>query len=118
MDGGKIDGLTVQKIKSVFDAQMRFNPTYEPGVFKTIPGDTVILAIGQLPDNSFLAGSGLNLNRLEWVLRAFENGTAGVAVVACREGRCLYKGGPSTLTGVIARAGDLLKSAVLREKTP
>lgn len=62
LDGGKIAGLAVQKIKSVFDAQMRFNPTYEPGVFKTIPGDTVILAIGQLPDNSFLAGSGLNLN--------------------------------------------------------
>ncbi|MHB1043728.1 MAG: FAD-dependent oxidoreductase [Eubacteriales bacterium] len=59
---GTITGIYVQKIKSVFDEDMRFNPIYEPGVYKTVPGDTVILAIGQLSDNSFLAGSGLGLN--------------------------------------------------------
>jgi formate dehydrogenase (NADP+) beta subunit len=38
----------------VLDAQRRFNPTFEPGTESVIPCDTVILAIGQASDISFL----------------------------------------------------------------
>ncbi len=57
--GGAITGLAVRKVKTVFDRDGRFNPSFEPGAIETIPGDTVILAIGRSPDNSFLVGSNL-----------------------------------------------------------
>ncbi|MFA4885163.1 MAG: FAD-dependent oxidoreductase [Desulfotomaculaceae bacterium] len=52
-----ITGLTVQKVNSVFDREGKFNPIYDPVSFKTVLADTVILCIGQMPDNSFLAGN-------------------------------------------------------------
>ncbi|NLI12617.1 FAD-dependent oxidoreductase [Pelotomaculum propionicicum] len=61
-EDGAITGLKTQKVKSVFDQEGRFNPTYEPTTFQTIPCDTVILAIGQGADNSFLYDSGLAVN--------------------------------------------------------
>jgi NADPH-dependent glutamate synthase beta subunit-like oxidoreductase len=51
---GKVTGLEVIRCTSVFDAQRRFNPTFEPGTESVIPCDTVILAIGQASDLSFL----------------------------------------------------------------
>src|SRR5205085_8711785 len=39
---------------SVFDAQRRFSPTFAPGSESVIPCDTIILAIGQASDVSFL----------------------------------------------------------------
>jgi len=59
---GKIIGLRAQKAESVFDQEGRFNPTFEPAGFTTIPCDTVILAVGQTPDNIFLNESGLTVN--------------------------------------------------------
>lgn len=56
---GVITGLKAQKVISVFDREGRFNPAFEPGEFLTIPCDTVIQAVGQAPDNSFLNESGL-----------------------------------------------------------
>ncbi len=51
---GKLTGLEVIRCTSVFDAQRRFNPTFAPGTETIIPCDTVILAIGQASDLSFL----------------------------------------------------------------
>ncbi|NLI12346.1 FAD-dependent oxidoreductase [Pelotomaculum propionicicum] len=56
---GKIVGVKAQKVKSVFDPGGKFNPTFEPGEFLSVPCDTVIQAVGQVPDNSFLNQSGL-----------------------------------------------------------
>ncbi len=52
---GKVTGLETIHCASVFDEQHRFNPVFEPGTETIIPGDTVILAIGQAADFSFLA---------------------------------------------------------------
>lgn len=52
---GQVTGLEVVRCTSVFDAQRRFNPTFEPGTESVIPCDTVILAIGQASDLSFLS---------------------------------------------------------------
>jgi formate dehydrogenase (NADP+) beta subunit len=52
--GGKLTGLEVINCTSVFDAEHRFNPTFEAGSESIIPCDTVILAIGQASDTSFL----------------------------------------------------------------
>ena len=49
---------------SVFDAQHRFNPQFEPGTEMVIPCDTAILAIGQASDLSFLSpGDGIEATR-------------------------------------------------------
>jgi NADPH-dependent glutamate synthase beta subunit-like oxidoreductase len=51
---GKLTGLEVIQCVSVFDENKRFNPTFAPGTEFVIPSDTVILAIGQSSDLSFL----------------------------------------------------------------
>jgi NADPH-dependent glutamate synthase beta subunit-like oxidoreductase/ferredoxin len=55
-----VTGLETIVVSSVFDAEGRFSPTFEPGTEAVIPADTVILAVGQGADVSFLdAGVGL-----------------------------------------------------------
>ncbi len=54
---GRVTGVETIHCKSVFDAQHRFNPTFEPGTETIIPCDTVILAIGQASDLTFLSSS-------------------------------------------------------------
>jgi len=55
--GGKVTGLEVIRCTSVFDAQHRFSPAFAAGTESVIPCDTVILAIGQASDLSFLSPS-------------------------------------------------------------
>jgi formate dehydrogenase beta subunit len=52
---GKLTGLETIHCTSVFDAQRRFNPTFEAGTEKIISCDTAILAIGQASDISFVS---------------------------------------------------------------
>ena len=52
--GGRVTGVQTIRCTSVFDAQHRFNPQFEAGSETVIPCDTVILAIGQASDLSFL----------------------------------------------------------------
>jgi len=62
--GGKLVGLETVRCSSVFDAQRRFNPVFDPGTESVIPCDTAILAIGQTSDLSALApGEGLETTR-------------------------------------------------------
>ncbi len=51
---GKLSGLEVIRCTSVFDEQHRFSPKFAEGTEHVIPCDTVILAIGQASDLSFL----------------------------------------------------------------
>ena len=54
---GKLTGLEVIRCTSVFDEQRRFNPQFAEGTETILPCDTVILAIGQASDLSFLKPS-------------------------------------------------------------
>ena len=61
---GKLTGLEVIRCTSVFDEQRRFNPKFAPGTETIIACDTVILAIGQASDLSFLKpGDGIETTR-------------------------------------------------------
>lgn len=51
---GKLIGLETIRCTSVFDANHRFNPVFEPGSESVISCDTAILAIGQTSELSFL----------------------------------------------------------------
>jgi formate dehydrogenase (NADP+) beta subunit len=62
--GGKLSGVETIRCTSVFDAQHRFSPTFEAGTESVIPCDTLILAIGQASDFSFLQpGDGIETTR-------------------------------------------------------
>ena len=51
---GKVIGVETLRCTSVFDAEHRFNTAFEQGTESVIDCDTVILAIGQASDLSFL----------------------------------------------------------------
>ncbi|MFP3953069.1 MAG: FAD-dependent oxidoreductase [Candidatus Acetothermia bacterium] len=51
---GNVRGLLCTKVKSVFDDDGRFNPSFHEDREKLLEGDMVIEAIGQKPDFSFI----------------------------------------------------------------
>jgi NADPH-dependent glutamate synthase beta subunit-like oxidoreductase/NAD-dependent dihydropyrimidine dehydrogenase PreA subunit len=53
-ESGRVTGIETVECRSVFDAAGRFNPTFAPGTDLAMAADTVILAIGQAVDLSFL----------------------------------------------------------------
>jgi len=54
---GRVRGLETLEVASVFDEQGRFNPTFIPHTESLLEADTIIIAIGQRPDLSFLRPS-------------------------------------------------------------
>jgi glutamate synthase (NADPH/NADH) small chain len=54
VEDGKIKGLLCMKVKSVFDEQGRFSPTFYEEKQMFLEGDMIIEAIGQAPDFSFI----------------------------------------------------------------
>jgi formate dehydrogenase beta subunit len=53
-ENGRVTGLKVVRCLSVFDANGRFNPALDETQTEVIPADSVIFAIGQTSDLSFL----------------------------------------------------------------
>jgi formate dehydrogenase (NADP+) beta subunit len=51
-----VKGLGLIRCTSVFDSACNFNPTYDEKTTHQMEGNTVILAVGQAPDLSFLQG--------------------------------------------------------------
>ena len=61
---GTVSGLETLKVKYVFDEQKRFNPAFYEGSASVIEADTIILAIGQASNLSFLKGQeGIQVTR-------------------------------------------------------
>ncbi len=61
---GRVKGLEVISVSSVYDSEGRFKPTYIPGTERIIECENILLAVGQAPDMSFLEGSqGFELNQ-------------------------------------------------------
>jgi formate dehydrogenase (NADP+) beta subunit len=62
-DNGRVTGLETIDVRSVFDDEGRFNPTFVTGSYSVLPADTVILAVGQAADLGVLAGIEVTLSR-------------------------------------------------------
>ena len=61
---GKVAGLRTVECAAVFDANGRFNPTFNEQNVEDIPADTIIFSIGQSSDLSFLQpDDGVESNR-------------------------------------------------------
>ncbi len=54
---GKVTGIEVIDVESVFDENRRFNPKFKPNTEKVLECDTIILAIGQAADLNALGGA-------------------------------------------------------------
>jgi NADPH-dependent glutamate synthase beta subunit-like oxidoreductase/coenzyme F420-reducing hydrogenase delta subunit len=83
---GKITVLECMAVKSVFDEQGRFNPSFYQDRCTLIEGDIVILAIGQAADVAWLPQQGVPLNergQLAYDPATMATGTEGV--FACGE---------------------------------
>ncbi|MFI5365391.1 MAG: FAD-dependent oxidoreductase [Candidatus Binatia bacterium] len=53
-ENGRATGIELIRCARVFDAQGRFNPIFTAGSERVVPADTILLAIGQRSDYSFL----------------------------------------------------------------
>jgi NADPH-dependent glutamate synthase beta subunit-like oxidoreductase len=53
---GKLAGVEVRKVSRVFDENRRFAPELIAGTEEIIPCDTVLVAVGQAGDTTFVAG--------------------------------------------------------------
>jgi len=63
-DGGTVRGVETIECTSVFDPDGRFNPRFAEGTELALAADTVILAVGQTSDLSFLdPGDGIAVTR-------------------------------------------------------
>jgi NADPH-dependent glutamate synthase beta subunit-like oxidoreductase len=54
LEDGKLTGLRAVRCTAVFDANGRFNPSFDESQLEDIPADSIIFAIGQTSDLSFL----------------------------------------------------------------
>ncbi|MEN8222194.1 MAG: FAD-dependent oxidoreductase [Acidobacteriota bacterium] len=51
---GKVKGLLTKKVISVFDEEGKFNPSFHEDQIEELSGDTIIFAVGQAVDYTFL----------------------------------------------------------------
>jgi NADPH-dependent glutamate synthase beta subunit-like oxidoreductase len=56
--GGRVTGVTFRRCLRVYDEDRKFAPVYDDADRKTIPCDTVLLAVGQAPKLEFLQDGG------------------------------------------------------------
>jgi len=66
---GKVTGLEVIKVLSVFDKERRFSPVFDNDQTRTIGADTIIITIGQMANLSFLKDSAVKIDergRIIW----------------------------------------------------
>lgn len=57
VENGRVRGVEFKRCVSVWGPSRKFEPKYDPAQRLVLGADTVIVAIGQSPDLSFLAGS-------------------------------------------------------------
>lgn len=57
---GIVQSVTFKKVLSIFDSEGKFNPRYDEADTMTLPADTVLFAIGQTFDLSFLDKCGID----------------------------------------------------------
>ncbi|XMB86409.1 FAD-dependent oxidoreductase [Mycoplasmatota bacterium WC44] len=66
IEKNEIKGLKVKKVISIFDAEGKFNPSFEEGSEELLEATQVFMAIGQSPDYSYLSEANqnkMNINR-------------------------------------------------------
>jgi len=67
-DNGNVKGVTFKRCLRVYDENKRFSPIFDENILQTISCDTVLLAVGQSPNLSFLSDGGKDIEefRVGW----------------------------------------------------
>lgn len=67
-ENGKVMGLEVTKVLSVFDANKRFAPTFDTNTTTVLKADTIIITIGQMSKNDLFNDSSVKMDkgRVTW----------------------------------------------------
>lgn len=63
-ENGKVTAVTFRKCLRVYDENRKFSPLYDDADTRTIPCDTVLLAVGQSPKLEFLEKGGKDVERM------------------------------------------------------
>ena len=63
VENGRISGVVVREVERVFDEDGRFSPTYLDDRLSTIPGQMVVIAIGQHADLGVVENTGVELTQ-------------------------------------------------------
>ncbi|MBI4688093.1 MAG: FAD-dependent oxidoreductase [Nitrospirae bacterium] len=82
-EGGKVKGLEVLKVISVFDANGRFNPVFDNSQISFIEADNIIITIGQMANLLFLKDSHIQVDergRVVWDPETHMSSAKGVFV--------------------------------------
>lgn len=104
---GKISGLEVKEVKTVFDVQGNFNPTFYEDRISLLSGDTIILAIGQQADLAFLAESNIQLDESGQIVIDKLSLTTNVpGIFACGE----VAAGPGSAVAAVASGHQVASS--------
>ncbi|ADQ15716.1 FAD-dependent oxidoreductase [Halanaerobium hydrogeniformans] len=92
-----VEGITLKKCEQVFDSEGNFNPAYCEDNLREIEAETVIFAIGQRADDSFVEDEAVELNQTDEITLQSETenvfvggdckGTPLLAVEAMAHGR-------------------------------
>ncbi len=108
--GGKITGLEIKKVHSIYDQDGNFNPVFFEDKTNVVSGTNIILAIGQTTNLSFLEDSPIKLNENGW-LTADKNtlATSLAGVFACGE---VVTGAGAAISAIASgyRAADAVHS--------
>jgi heterodisulfide reductase subunit A-like polyferredoxin len=67
-EAGRVSGIRFKKCVSVFDAEGKFNPAFDPACVMALEGTKIIVAIGQVADTAFLEQEGVKLTRGGWII--------------------------------------------------
>ncbi len=65
-DHGAVTGVRFRRCLRVYDENRRFSPVYDDAQIAVVPCDTVLMAVGQAPNVSFLEGAGVEYARPGW----------------------------------------------------
>ncbi len=67
-ENGKVVGLEVTKVLSVFDSNKRFAPTFDNSVTTVLKAETIIITIGQMSKNDLFNDSSVKMDkgRVTW----------------------------------------------------
>jgi len=97
-ENGNVTGLELKYCASVFDVNGKFAPLYDENVRKTISGDSILMAVGQRTDLSFLGKElELEINRGLIAVNPFTQMTSKPGVFAGGE----VASGPSTVVHAV-----------------
>jgi len=61
--GGAVTGVQFRRCTRVYDENRRFSPVYDEAERRTVPCDTVLLAVGQAPNLAFLSDGGADIQQ-------------------------------------------------------